>query len=304
MWGKFFASTFTGSMRGQGSKVFSVWGYVIAHAVKGQVEINPAIVAFVIGDITAGDVERCVEYLCAPDEKSRSRIVEGRRLVREGEFAYRVVNHDLYRGMRNEDDRREYNRTKQREYREQKRAEYGGPNASIPDVKPVYRGVPPSAHTEAETEGSIRSGIGSVQGIRSDVIQDVVAQPGVERVSANGSSSLPEPDAKKARKPKVLAANPAFEAFWALYPRRVGKLLARSSWEKHKPPLELVKAALAWQGKSEQWTKDGGQFIPHPATWLNQHRWEDEKPRKPGEYSDEAKAWLAKNAGRTDWEMP
>ena len=27
---------------------------------------------------------------------------------------------------------------------------------------------------------------------------------------------------------------------------------------------------------SSQWQKDGGQFIPHPATWLNQERWEDE----------------------------
>jgi hypothetical protein len=27
---------------------------------------------------------------------------------------------------------------------------------------------------------------------------------------------------------------------------------------------------------SAEWTKDGGQFIPHPATWLNQKRWEDE----------------------------
>jgi hypothetical protein len=27
---------------------------------------------------------------------------------------------------------------------------------------------------------------------------------------------------------------------------------------------------------SEQWSKDGGIFIPYPATWLNQERWNDE----------------------------
>ncbi len=26
----------------------------------------------------------------------------------------------------------------------------------------------------------------------------------------------------------------------------------------------------------EQWTKDDGTYIPHPATWLNQECWEDE----------------------------
>ena len=26
----------------------------------------------------------------------------------------------------------------------------------------------------------------------------------------------------------------------------------------------------------DQWKKDGGQFIPHPATWLNQEGWDDE----------------------------
>jgi DNA replication protein DnaC len=34
--------------------------------------------------------------------------------------------------------------------------------------------------------------------------------------------------------------------------------------------------------KSPQWTKDGGQFIPHAATWLNQERWNDELEAKVG----------------------
>jgi hypothetical protein len=37
--------------------------------------------------------------------------------------------------------------------------------------------------------------------------------------------------------------------------------------------------ALSWQRAQDQWTKDGGQYIPNPATWLNQKRWEDEKPK-------------------------
>ena len=37
-----------------------------------------------------------------------------------------------------------------------------------------------------------------------------------------------------------------------------------------------MTAAIAKQKLSDQWTKEGGQFIPHPATWLNGKRWEDE----------------------------
>jgi hypothetical protein len=34
--------------------------------------------------------------------------------------------------------------------------------------------------------------------------------------------------------------------------------------------------AVGRQRASRQWREDGGRYIPHPATWLNQGRWEDE----------------------------
>ena len=34
-------------------------------------------------------------------------------------------------------------------------------------------------------------------------------------------------------------------------------------------------SAIAVQATSPAWTKDGGQFIPHPSTWLNEGRWQD-----------------------------
>ena len=40
--------------------------------------------------------------------------------------------------------------------------------------------------------------------------------------------------------------------------------------------MELIKTALVWQKKSGQWKKENGQYIPHPATYINQRRWEDE----------------------------
>jgi hypothetical protein len=70
-----------------------------------------------------------------------------------------------------------------------------------------------------------------------------------------------------------------FDDFWAAYPRKEGKGAAIKAWSKIKEPnssLNIILEALIWQKKSEQWTKDNGQFIPHPATYLNNQRWLDE----------------------------
>lgn len=121
MYGKLFASTFTGSMVGSGPVVFATWGYAIAHAVDSQVELNPVLLSAVLG-CPQEQVTAAIGVLCAPDPNSRSKADEGRRLVREGQFAYRVVNHAKYNAMRHEGDRREYNRIKQQEHRDRKRA--------------------------------------------------------------------------------------------------------------------------------------------------------------------------------------
>lgn len=75
-----------------------------------------------------------------------------------------------------------------------------------------------------------------------------------------------------------------FEIFWSAYPTKVGKQPARKAFDKVKVPVETLVAAIERQKCSSQWSKDGGQYIPNPATWLNQCRWEDELPRpeKPG----------------------
>jgi len=80
-------------------------------------------------------------------------------------------------------------------------------------------------------------------------------------------------------KPKTPAAQPpGFDEFWQAYPRKVAKIEARKAWAKAKerPALEVILSALEAQKKSDRWTKDGGQYIPNPATWLNQGRWSDE----------------------------
>ena len=70
------------------------------------------------------------------------------------------------------------------------------------------------------------------------------------------------------------AAN--FDRFWEAYPRKAGKVKAQTAFQKVTVPVEIILSAIAEQKKSPQWQKDGGQFIPHPATWLNGKRWEDQ----------------------------
>jgi hypothetical protein len=69
-----------------------------------------------------------------------------------------------------------------------------------------------------------------------------------------------------------------FESFWEAYPRKVGKKAARKAWERatDKPELSIILLAVEQQKGLEQWKKDNKKWIPHPATWLNQGRWDDE----------------------------
>ena len=67
-----------------------------------------------------------------------------------------------------------------------------------------------------------------------------------------------------------------FDAFWSAYPRKVGKAAARKAFSRVSVPLETLLSAVERQKSGGQWTRDGGQYIPNPATWLNQGRWDDE----------------------------
>ena len=68
-----------------------------------------------------------------------------------------------------------------------------------------------------------------------------------------------------------------FENFWQQYPKKVGKLTAKRSWEKlsqenQQKALEaIVEHRKYWSAKGTDW-----EYIAHASTWLNQERFEDE----------------------------
>ena len=72
-----------------------------------------------------------------------------------------------------------------------------------------------------------------------------------------------------------------FEQFWAAYPKKVARFDAERVFvEFHaKDRMPEILAALSWQVKSADWKKERGQYIPTPANYLRDGRWNDVKPR-------------------------
>lgn len=84
-----------------------------------------------------------------------------------------------------------------------------------------------------------------------------------------------------------------FLEWWRHYPRKRAKLAAERAWLKIRPlptPAFTVNAIaiLETQKRDPQWLKEGGAFIPHPATYLNSGRWMDEPTDAPMLSGDDA----------------
>lgn len=79
--------------------------------------------------------------------------------------------------------------------------------------------------------------------------------------------------------PSKTLAERRFDEFWAAYPKKVGKKAALTAWNKARPDTELfdkIMAAIGRARATDQWQRENGRFIPNPATWINQGRWDDE----------------------------
>lgn len=87
--------------------------------------------------------------------------------------------------------------------------------------------------------------------------------------------------AKRKPRPSSPADPPGFAEFWSAYPRKTARANAVKAFAALSPDADIlaaILAALAAQRTWDGWTKDGGKYIPHPATWLNAERWKDEPP--------------------------
>ena len=125
MFGKVFESMFTGSMVGSGPTVFAVWVYAIVNAKPpGEVEINPRLLAVQLG-CDESDIDSALGFLQRPDPESRTATEDGRKLIREGQFLYRLPTWDHYQRVRDHEARKA-------KWREDKRRQRADMSSSSP----------------------------------------------------------------------------------------------------------------------------------------------------------------------------
>lgn len=114
----------------------------------------------------------------------------------------------------------------------------------------------------------------SVAGDVADV-KPVAAEEPVRPVPEEKPPRKPPRDARGADAPPP----PEFLQFWEAYPRKVSKPDALKAWMKLAPDEALVGNILTglecWR-RCDQWKRDGGQYIPYPATFLRRRAWEDD----------------------------
>lgn len=123
-----------------------------------------------------------------------------------------------------------------------------------------------------------------------------------------------------ARKPKRKAKGgitaPAAEAIYQLYPRKVGKqaaLKAILKALKSLPSEVLSERVRAYAAATARWPKKDKEFIPHPSTWFNDGRYEDDQnewhrtgekapPLPPSAVEPDPVGWLEwMRNNRPDW---
>ncbi len=88
---------------------------------------------------------------------------------------------------------------------------------------------------------------------------------------------------KQNHKDKYNLQSTTFLSFWTVWPKKVAKADAERAWAAawrdgviSDANLDAVLVAVRSASSSSDWTKDGGKWIPHPASWIRGRRWEDE----------------------------
>lgn len=105
----------------------------------------------------------------------------------------------------------------------------------------------------------------------------------------------PKPSRKRAL--RVLPPSAEFDRFYAEYPKKEGKKAAMEAFDKARIlDVEAVIADVRRRKASREWLKNGGEFVPLPATYLNNRRWEDSS------VSQAVVPWFKEAGFDSDWE--
>jgi hypothetical protein len=180
----------------------------------------------------------------APDPESRTDGSDGRRLepLDARGWGWSIVNYQHYRGLRDDETRRQQTRDAVRRFREKK--------ADVIHCKPQKA----QGEVEAEVE-----------------VMNLHPCP----ISSGGEMVLPIDDGTCT--PSEWAE--AHAEFYGSYPRKVKRPDSVRAWKKIKPQTHdtfnaILDGLEVWAG---HWAlKTDRDKIPYPATWLNAKQWEDQ----------------------------
>ena len=69
-----------------------------------------------------------------------------------------------------------------------------------------------------------------------------------------------------------------FNTFWKEYPRKTNKKNAKRTFLRiiNEELYQTILADIRVRKNTKDWTKDKGKFVPHPTTYLNGERWNDQ----------------------------
>jgi len=241
---KLFQSIITSTIWMEDDATRIVWITMLALADKnGEVAGSIPGLARVAG-VSVEDCRKAISAFKSPDPDSRSKVEDGRR-VEDIDGGWSIINHAKYRAMASREDEKSKAAIRQKRYREKKKR-----------------------------DDSLRCGDGAVT---QDVhIAEADTYSDTDKRKPTVSTPPTPPRGGSVQKPKT---DPDFEQFYKAYPKKKAKVDALKAWKQVKkklPPIADIVAAVEAQKKTEDWRKDGGQFIPLPATWLRGGRWDDE----------------------------
>lgn len=213
--------------------------------------------------VSLEDTTRIVAYLEAPDEFSGNPDHEGRRIERTP-GGWLVLNAKVHRDLVTRREALARHRERQAAYRDRKRDSEDitqASRAAVCDAK-TSRG---DASVTAETSQTAKR---DGRMLQSEAV----------------SEAYTEVRTPIAREKTARSVREGFDEFWAKYPRKVARQAALKAWSRiaASVPTADIMAGLDRARRSEQWLKDGGQFVPHAATWLNGGRWTDDLPVAAG----------------------
>lgn len=238
MYAKIFSSLYQGTLRGRSNEIL-VFTNLLAHCDKeGYVDKHFRAIAEETG-ICQDDVKSAIAILEQPDEESRSPEAEGRRIVRIDDhraWGWQVVNFLKYRGIRDEEARRETWRKSTAKRRARQH------------VSTVVNTCQPSStHTDTDT--------------------DTKADTETKKEDLLSASGRPE----RSNFIELL-----WIVFPPTSRNRSSKQKVADAWAKTKSKPDegdTIAAASKW-ASCDDWTKDGGKYAPGAHIWIKDRKWE------------------------------